>query len=229
MNKKKHVVLDFDGVLTEPHTFFFNYFKSLTTHFNKEFPFSSPDELANNYSEPLNNFFNYLGFSSEQKDDISEFYKQYTVVPEIVPGFKQILENITICGGKIAIASNNHSDKIKHFLAKNDIAQYVVGLATPDNSFSDAKPSQDVIYKSFKHLESLFGEPESRYSVFDSRHDVVATAGAEQSLNAPITYIASTWGMDKDFSSIPVPSSTTAPNVLEVNNLLQLQDYLLKD
>lgn len=108
----KLVIFDFDGVIADSATQYFNVYKATTEHYGKVFPLASVEEFRDWYDSKWEQNFINLGFTEEELPVILN-YEGELVNYANVNLFEGIRETLEEMSGKYALAVASTSEKFR--------------------------------------------------------------------------------------------------------------------
>jgi len=150
MQTPKAIIFDLDGVLTDTSEYHYRAWKHLAD--DEGIPFTREENDAHLRGVDRRNSLMYIirgrNYSEDQIQEMMDRKNRYytdmikTMIPnDLVPGGRELLQEIRDAGIKIAIASA--SKNCRTVLERLDIMQYLDGIAD-GYSVSNSKPAPDI-------------------------------------------------------------------------------------
>jgi len=184
----KAVVFDWDGVIVDSLGTIEDWFRYCCSKFGKEYPFSTKEEMIEEYQEPFPKMFEKFGFDWERdRDSVIELFYSFMKdrnIP-IKEGMVEVLEELSGSGYSMGIVSSNREEIIEESLDRFGIGSYFEALITHRERDEYLKPSPRMLEVCMDRLGVL---PSNTVYIGDQPTDVVA---AER---AGVETVVVTWG-----------------------------------
>lgn len=174
----KAVIFDFDGLIIDTETAWFESFKEALGTYRVDLPLECFVQTVGTGNDALYEFVRQqLGERcniEEIEEKAARFYEMKMEKPEAREGVKQYLEEAQELGYKIAIASSSKKEWIIHYLKKLDLLSYFEVIVTSED-VDKIKPAPDLYLKA---LDALGVQPDEAIVFEDSLNGLQAALAA---------------------------------------------------
>lgn len=157
----KAIIFDWDGVIADSLEIQYKWFKHCCQHFNKNFPFSSIEELKKNYSEPFPEMYKSFGFEWErERKEMDKVFHEFMDKQEIPmkDGMKEIISTLDKSGYHLAIVSSNKGRVIKSGLQEYGIESHFKSVIAQPDKDENLKPDPKTLQNCMEKLNVVPGQ-----------------------------------------------------------------------
>lgn len=157
----KAIIFDFDGLIIDTETAWYEAFKESLNFHQAELPLEEFAKCIGTDDTVLYEYFRkQLGEScntEEIKSRAYEIHKEKMAAVQAREGVKEYLQEAKRSGYKIALASSSSREWVNHFLGKLSLLSYFEVIVTRDD-VEKVKPAPDLYLKALNDLNIEAGE-----------------------------------------------------------------------
>jgi putative hydrolase of the HAD superfamily len=151
----KAIIFDFDGLIIDTETAWYEAYKEALGFYNADLPLDEFAKCIGTHDTVLFEYFkSQLGEScnvQEIESRASDIHRVKMATVQAREGVKEYLEEAKSSGYRIALASSSSREWVTHFLGELGLLEYFESITTRDD-VENVKPAPDLYLKAVKRL-----------------------------------------------------------------------------